>query len=461
MNLRTTGTVIAREYTTRVKKKSFILTTFLVPLLFAGMMVAMVFIMNGTKERKQSAAVVDKSGIVMPYLVDNERVTYSDYTQEDPNDLKTRLDEIGKDVLVVISPLDTATRSVTVQTYSKDPLGMGFTEGLASKVEDAVEEYRIGRYGIENLGEIMESVKSDIPVKEYTLGEDGKENISESGIYMIISMFLGLIIYMFIALFGGQVMNSVIEEKSSRVVEVLISSVKAEELLFGKVIGVAMVALTQFLMWVVLTVVLVTGATSLMGEDMLKGFAANPEMMSQTMGISPDQMGGLGANMASADTTAVAAEPDEVAVIWNTLANVPWARLLICFVVYFLLGYLLYASLFAAVGSAGESAEDTQQLQLPLTVPLMVAYFILFIAFQNPDSPAVVWGSIIPFTSPIVMLARIPFGVPAWQLILSVVLLILTFFACAWLSAKIYKVGILMFGKKSSFKDLWKWLKQK
>ena len=263
---------------------------------------------------------------------------------------------------------------------------------------------------------------------------------------------------MFITMFGGMVMSSVIEEKSSRVVEVLISSAKATELMFGKIIGVALVALTQFLLWIVLTLVIVGVVGGIIGLDSLKNM--DPQQMaqvSQMSGMDPSQLESLGV---AVDTAAVAAPAGEMDVVVTTLANIPWVTLIVSFFIFFILGYLLYASLFAAIGSAVENEADTQQLQLPLTIPLMVAYMIVFMAFRNPDGPVAFWGSIIPFTSPIVMLARIPYGVPMWQLILSIVLLFVTFLGCAWASAKIYKVGILMFGKKSTFKDLWKWLKQ-
>ena len=461
MDFRIIKTVIAREYSTRVKKKSFLVTTFLVPILFAAMMVVVMYIMGNTKERKQDVAVVDQSGIVMPHLTDTERITYEDYSSEAPDELKGRLASIGKDVLVVISSLDTVAKTVTVQTYSKDPLGVEFTSGLRNKVDDAVEEYRVRQYGIENLSQIMEEVKSHVSVTEYTLDESGKETLSESSIYMIVSMVLGIIIWMFITMFGAQVMSSVIEEKSSRVVEVLISSVKAVDLMFGKIIGVALVALTQFLLWIVLTVILTGVASAFMGKDMLKDLQNNPQMMGQTVNMPGGTDLGTVALGEAVDTAEVVpGQINQMQKVVGTLANIPWVKLIVSFLVFFILGYLLYASMYAAVGSAVENEGDASQLQLPLTIPLMIAYFIILMAFQNPDSPVVVWGSIIPFTSPIVMLARIPYGVPTWQLILSVVLLFLTFLGCAWASAKIYKAGILMFGKKSTFKDLWKWLKQ-
>ena len=454
MNFKIIRTVIAREYLTKVKKKSFLLTTFLVPVIMAVAIVAMVLIMTKVGDRIQNVAVVDQSGFVLPYLTDSRSNTYNDFSSESPEDLKLRLDEAGMDVLVVVSPLDTAAKTVSVQTYSKKPLGVDFSQEVGDKVDDAVEAYRIESYGIENLAEIMAEVRSDVSVTEYLLDESGNETVSESGIYMAVSMILGIFIFMFITLFGGMVMSSVIEEKASRVVEVLISSAKATELMFGKIIGVALVALTQFILWIVLTLLIVTVAGGLIGMDRLQG--SDPQQMiqmAQGMGVSADQIGNL--------ADAAAAPADDMSVIVTTLAHIPWVTLIVSFFIFFILGYLLYASLFAAIGSAVENEADTQQLQIPLTIPLMVAYMIVFVAFRNPDGGVAFWGSMVPFTSPIVMLARIPYGVPMWQLVVSILLLFVTFVACAWLSAKIYKVGILMFGKKSSFKDLWKWIKQK
>ena len=454
MNFKIIRTVIAREYLTKVKKKSFLLTTFLVPVIMAVAIVAMVLIMTKVGDRIQNVAVVDQSGFVLPYLTDSRSNTYNDFSSESPEDLKLRLDEAGMDVLVVVSPLDTAAKTVSVQTYSKKPLGVDFSQEVGSKVDDAVEAYRIESYGIENLAKIMAEVRSDVSVTEYLLDESGNETVSESGIYMAVSMILGIFIFMFITLFGGMVMSSVIEEKASRVVEVLISSAKATELMFGKIIGVALVALTQFILWIVLTLLIVTVAGGLIGMDRLQG--SDPQQMiqmAQGMGVSSDQIGNL--------ADAAAAPADDMSVIVTTLAHIPWVTLIVSFFIFFILGYLLYASLFAAIGSAVENEADTQQLQIPLTIPLMVAYMIVFVAFRNPDGGVAFWGSMVPFTSPIVMLARIPYGVPMWQLVVSILLLFVTFVACAWLSAKIYKVGILMFGKKSSFKDLWKWIKQK
>ena len=242
-----------------------------------------------------------------------------------------------------------------------------------------------------------------------------------------------------------------IEEKQSRVVEVLVSSVKATELMFGKIIGIALVAITQFVLWILLSGVILAVAGGVM-RDRLIG-EADPTELAQSLGVSPDQLD-------TVDLSQLAGADSEVANVLDMIHSIPVGKIIVIFLLFFLFGYLLYASLFAAIGSAVENAEDTQQLQIPLTVPLMLGYIIALYAFKAPDSSIAFWASMFPFTSPIVMIARLPFGVPGWEIAVSLGLLILTFVVCAWASAKIYKVGILMFGKKSSWKDLWKWLKQ-
>lgn len=454
MKMRNIGIIISREYSTRVKKKSFLITTFLVPIIFAAICILPSVIMFFAKDTGKHVAVVDQSSLVMPYLVDTDDVDYEDYSSENPDSLKAGFSDLGLDAMVVISPVDTAARTVSITTYSEKPMSMTLKDAIKSKADDAMEDYRIALYDIDDLKQIMADIKSDVQMSTYTLDESGEEKITSSEVYMIISMVLSMIIYMFIAMFTGMVMQSVIEEKASRVVEVLVSSVKATELMFGKIIGVACVALTQFFLWIVLTLVLVAGASAFIGFDTLAGDPAQTEQMMEMAG----QMG------AGVDMEAVAAAASEeggMSAVMSTLANINWGQMILAFMVYFVLGYLLYASFFAAIGSAVENEADTNQLQIPVTIPLMLAFFVAIYAFNAPDSQLVWWFSMIPFTSPIVMLSRIPFGVPGWELALSIVLLVGTFVACAWLSAKIYKIGILMFGKKTTFKDLWKWLKLK
>lgn len=450
MNIRNTKIIISREYLNRVKKKSFLVTTFLVPVLFAALCIVPSLIMIGAKEEAKVVAVFDRSGIVLPLLESTESVEYIDFSGRNLDSVKANMGSVGIDAVLAISELDVEVKTVNADIFSEKPLGMDLSENINNRIDKAVENYRIDSYGIDGLADIMKDVKANVKLHSYTINEEGKESVSESGVYMIVSMILGMIVYMFIALFGGAVMSSVIEEKASRVVEVLVSSVKATELMFGKIIGIALVALTQFFLWIVLTLAIVGVAGAISGEKLLGG--SDPTELVQTMGVNADQ--------AQAITDAVS-EPGTASVILSTLNNLPFGRIIICFIIFFLFGYMLYASLFAAIGSAVENEADTQQLQIPLTIPLLIAFFIAIYAFKAPGSALVFWGSMIPFTSPIVMLARIPFDVAGWEIILSVVLLVATFVLCAWFSSKIYKVGILMFGKKSSWKDLWKWFKQK
>lgn len=450
MNLHRINIIIGREYLNRVKKKSFLIVTFLVPVLFAALCMLPALIINGLNEESKTLAVVDESSVVMPYLQDSELVSYKDCTGRSVEELKAELGESDYDAILAISPLDTVARTVSAEIFSLKPLGIELGEIVNSRINDAVEAYRISTYDIEDLKVIMEEVKADVKLRSYTLDEEGKETINESGVFMIVSMVLGMIIYMFIVIFGGMVMSSVIEEKSSRVVEVLVSSVKATELMFGKIIGIALVAITQFLLWVVLTAAIIG----------IVGSIAGPSLLADTDPATMVQMS-AGVDAAQAEAIASAmSEPGEMSVILTTLKNMPIATIFVCFLVFFVFGYMLYASLFAAIGSAVENEGDTQQLQIPVTIPILIGFFIAIYAFKAPESPLVFWGSMIPFTSPIVMLARLPFGVPAWEIIVSIVLLIATVVLCAWISAKIYRVGILVFGKKSTFKDLWKWFKQ-
>ena len=453
MKLRNINTIISREYMTRVRKKSFLLTTFLVPIFFAAMCILPSVIMFMAKDKGKEIAVVDQSGIVMPYLVDSKAITYKDCSDQIFEDKKAFVDETGVDALVIISPMDPATKTLNVSSYSSKPLSFDLTDEVRSKVDDAVEDYRIAQYDIADLKAIMQDIKVETPMSTYVFDDSGHEKESSFEVPMIISMVLSMIIYLFVMMFSGMVMQSVIEEKSSRVVEVLVSSVKATELMFGKIIGVACVALTQFFLWIVLTMVLVGGFSAFVGFDSLMGDPAQTEQMMEMTA----QMGGVDV----AEMTASMTQEEGLGTVLSTLRDFNWGQMILAFVIYFVLGYLLYASFFAAIGSAVENEADTQQLQMPLTVPLMIAFFVALYAFKAPDSPIVWWGSMIPFTSPIVMLARIPYGVPGWELALSAGLLALTFIACGWVSAKIYKIGILMFGKKTTFKDLWKWLRMK
>ena len=451
MNFKTIGIVISREYLNKVKKKSFIWTTLLVPILVAGLTIGVMVALMNTKEKTKNIAVVDASGIVLPYLEDTETVHYTDLSAMPIDSVKANLAALGYDGVLSVGELNLDEKTVPADLYSPKPFGMELTDNISSRINRAVEDYRISTYNIEGLDQILKDVKANIHLRSYTVSDDGEEKISEAGVYSIVSMVLGIFLFIFVTMFGSMVMSSVIEEKASRVVEVLVSSVKSTELMFGKIIGIALVALTQFLLWIVLSVAIISVGGAVIGLDKLGG--NNPTELVSTMG-------GVDAAQVE-EMTAQLADQGEMGTVISSLANLPYGQILGLFFVYFIFGYLLYASLFAAVGSAVENEGDTQQLQLPLTIPLMLGYMIALYAFRAPDSSIAFWGSIIPFTSPIVMISRLPFGVPAWEIILSVALLVATFAFCAWASAKIYRVGILMFGKKSTWKDLWKWLKQK
>lgn len=451
MNLRTIGVIINREYSTRVKKKTFLLTTFLVPVLLALCGVAMGVMMVNVKEKTKTVGVVDESGIVMSYLKNSEQISFQDMSSEPLDTVKARLADLGLDGVLSISKID-EQKNLQASFTSVKPVGMGVTATMSRYIDAALEDYRIRSYDIDGLEEIVNSVKADVPIRTFVLDEKGGEKVSESGVNSILSMVLGIFIFLFITMFGSMVMTAVVEEKTSKVVEVLISSVKATELMFGKIIGVALVALTQFFLWIVLSIVLLSAGMGIIAPKMMDTVDAQ----SIVAGL-PE-----GTNQFDAMTAVLSQSDSELGDVVGTLAGLNIGQLVLYFIVFFVLGYLLYASLFAAIGSAAvDNENDTSQLQMPVTIPLMIAYFIALYAYNAPDSAVALWGSMIPFTSPIVMLARIPFGVPGWQILLSIGLLVVTTIACAYLSAKIYKVGVLMYGKKTTFKDLWKWLKQK
>lgn len=442
--------VIGREYKTRVKKKSFLLTTFLVPILFAALCIVPSLIMMFAEDKGKTVAVVDESGIVMPFMESNEAFTFKDYSsEEDLSILKANINDLDLDAVLHVFPLDENAKTVSVEAFSLKPISMDLKEAMTKRIDDAVEDYRVKSYQIDGLRQIMEDVKAKTDIKTYTIDESGNEKLSSSEVMMMISMVFSMIIYLFITMFCGMVMQSVIEEKSSRVVEVLVSSVKATELMIGKIVGVACVALTQFLLWILLTAGIVGIAAPIVGMDKLAASGDTQELM---------EMSGMNMDM---EAITAAGESEGLAAVFETVRGINFAQIIVAFLLFFIFGYLLYASLFAAIGSAVDNEADTQQLQLPVTIPLLIGFFVALYAFKAPDSALVWWCSMIPFTSPIVMLARIPLGVATWEIALSLALLVLTFFGCAWASAKIYKVGILMFGKKSTFADLWKWLKQK
>ena len=459
MNWKKVGIVISHEYTTRVRKKSFILTTLLTPIGMALLICVPMLIMLFSGNENQKVKVIDESGIVAPYLENSEHTTYVMGTEGETVDLLREIfDELDYYAIVGISPLD-EKGEVSVISYSKEPLNMDLKTSINRAVNKAVENHKLMQYDIQNLDEILADVKTDIKLNSMTLTNDGDAKEDSVEIYMVLSYLMSFLIYMFVFMFGTMVMRSVIDEKSSRVVEVIVSSVKSVELMMGKIIGVALVALTQFFIWIALTLIIVTAVNTIAGPKLMQNMGGMDTVLA-TAGednhIGPEDMAAI-LDQASQDSDA-----SSMVKILAQVKDLNWGYIIGCFLIYFLLGYLLYASMFAAIGAAVDNEADTNQLQLPVTIPLIIGLFIMLHTFEHPNSALSVWTSIIPWTSPMVMLARIPFGVvPSWQLILSIVLLALTFLATAWFSAKIYKIGILTYGKKSTFKDLLKWMKLK
>jgi ABC-2 type transport system permease protein len=459
MNWKKVGIVISHEYSTRVRKKSFILTTLLTPILMALLICVPALIMVFTGNEDQKVKVIDESGVVAPYFENSEHTTYvMGEPGETVEGLKERFDELDYYAIVGISPLD-EKGEVSVISYSKEPLSMDIKNAVNRTVNKAIETRKLAQYDIIDLDSILADVKTDIKLNSMTLTNDGNAKEDSVEVYMVLSYLMSFLIYMFVFMFGTMVMRSVIDEKSSRVVEVIVSSVKSVELMMGKIIGVALVALTQFFIWITLTIVIVTAVQTIAGPKVIQSMGGMEQIVAEAGAdhhIGPEDLAAM-AEQAGQDSNALG-----MLKIVNQIRSLDWVTIISSFLIYFLLGYLLYASMFAAIGAAVDNEADTSQLQLPVTIPLIIGLFIMLHTFEHPNSPLSVWASIIPWTSPMVMLARVPFGVvPSWQLILSIVLLFLTFLATAWLSAKVYKIGILTYGKKSSFKDLIKWMKLK
>ncbi len=467
------GIIIAREYAIRVKKKSFIFTTILTPLLFAALMVVPSLIaMYSGAEEGQRIRVIDESGIVMPYLESDEQIIYEEASEgETLLSMKENLKDLGLFAVVGISPLD-SNKNVSVTAYSEKQINMDIQSSIRKSVKKAVEDNKLKAYDIPDLDQVLNDIKSDVKMNTYTIDEEtGEEKASMVVIYMGIGYVASFLIYMFIFMFGNMVMRSIIEEKTTRIVEVIVSSVKPFQLMMGKILGVAAVGLTQFLIWIVLTVGIVTAVTAAIGSDKVAenvmeqaGGQQQMAQVAQIAGVDEAQMQQAMASQGMpvmAQTETAAEEEDGIGNVMQALKSVNYVQIIVCFLIYFLLGYLLYSGMFAAVGSAVDNEADTQQLLLPVTMPLIIGLFIMLHTFQYPDSSLSFWASIIPFTSPMVMMARIAYGVPMWELALSIGLLIVTFLLLTYVSGKIYRIGILMYGKKAGWKDLYKWMKYK
>lgn len=437
--------IIQREYLSRVKKKSFLLLTFLTPILIAGIYAFMIWMMMKDDTEKRTIGVINESELVNP--VESKDFTTFEYIENTSfEEAKKMLDTKGYYALLKI-PKD-ILESQSAELFSFKQVTIEVKSETGSQIRNHIETIKrskiIAEANMPDLEQKLAATKTPISVKTIKFGDDGEIKQSSTEIAMGLGFAMSFIIYMFIFMYGVQVMRGVIEEKSNRIIEVIISSVKPFQLMMGKIVGVAMVGLTQFLMWVILT-----GAIIMIGSAVfLPGLDASS--IQEASSISQLPSTGQSMNQAQLNMMQDVLGTFDMSYIMGILGG---------FIFFFLAGYLLYSALFAAVGSAVDNETETQQFMLPVSLPLILALYIGMAAAKNPEGPIAFWGSIIPFTSPIVMLVRIPFGVPLWELLLSMGLLVATFILITWVAAKIYRTGILMYGKKVSYKEIWKWLR--
>jgi len=443
--------IIRREYLTRVRKKSFIIMTILAPLLMAALIVVPTLIMmNDDKDFKKIAVIEEGSDLFRNVIPDTKDADFVYLPGVNIDVLKNTFDTAGYYGILWISP-ELINTPNAIQLISKKQPPIGLLDHISTSLEKEIEKQKLLAYNIKDLDNILKDVKTNVSVQTIRIDDSGKVKTTSTGISMALAYIGGFLMYMLVFIFGAQVMRGVIEEKTSRVVEVIVSSVKPVQLMMGKIVGIALVGLTQFLIWIILTVgmVAVVKTVVLKDKDITEVAQTMPQnIMTQTQeSIPPAQAEEMSEGL------------KEFTRLFENAMNQDWFLIILSFIFYFLTGYLLYASVFAAIGSAVDNETETQQFMLPVTIPIILALMVAMGTMQNPESSIAFWFSIIPFTSPIVMMARIPFGVPYWQIFLSMFLMVITFIGFVWMAAKIYRTGILMYGKKSSWKEIWKWLK--
>ncbi len=447
------STIIQREYSTRVKKKSFIIMTLLTPLIFVALFIIPVLIMgNEDKEFKKIAVVEDGSMLFKDVLKDRDDAEFEYLENADINKLKSSFEEAGYYGVLYISPVVTNVPQA-VQLISKKQPSLDLLQYIERSMEQYIENKKLLAYNIENIDNILKSVQTDVSVQTIRIDDAGETKETSTGISMVLAYVGAFLMYIIVLLFGVQVMRGVFEEKNNRIVEVIISSVKPVELMMGKIIGIALVGLTQFSVWIILSF----GILSVVQATVLPD---NPrEVSSQISQSVMSQVQSSQSAAAAEHTIELSEQEQEFAKIFSNLMNVNWPLILVSFFFYFIFGYLLYASVFAAVGSAVDTDADTQQFMFPIMLPIILGLFVAMGTMENPESSLSFWFSMIPFTSPIVMMARIPFEVPVWEIVVSVAVLIATFIFFVYLAARIYRVGILMYGKKVGYKEMWKWIR--
>jgi len=444
-----TKLIIKREYLSRVKKKSFIIMTFLTPLLLTGLMIIPTWIMTMKDKNEKTLAVVDYTGLYEDIIKDSETLKFDFIPQNEEAALRSNFKKSDYYAFLIISE-DLIENPNAIQMFSDAAITMDIKEYVSRSLKEYLKEEKLKSFDIEGFDEALAEInKITVNISTLKLSEDGTVKQSSTEAAMLISIFFAMFSYFFIFMYGSQVFTGVMQEKSNRIVEVLISSVKPLELMMGKIIGIAMVAVTQFFMWIVITLIFVSIAMNFLAPKM------DAEIIAQMVQTDTTRMPNIN-TMPNVDEAMNDAgfQMDNLIEIVKSFNPV---KTMLLFLFYFICGYLIYAALFAAVGSAVDNETDSQQFMMPITIPVIIAMFIAISAFRNPASSVVFWGSLIPFTSPIVMMARISFGVPNWEIFLSMALLIIGILFTIWFAARIYKTGILMYGKKVDFKEIWKW----
>ena len=433
--------IIQREFNERVRKKSFIITTILMPVLMIVLIIAPALIMEYSRGEQKTIAVIDDSGLVAPQLQSNEELRFepTDLTTEEAR--RSLTDRFG--VLYIGS--DILENPSDVKLYANASSSLSIESNITGQIEDILEAEKLKAYHIDNLQQILDEVKTTVTLQTFRndKSQEAESQAQSSTVATAAGYILGFVLYMFLLIYGSMVMQSVIEEKNNRVLEVVVSSVRPFDLMLGKILGVALVAVVQVLIWGVL--IFAVGAIvlpQLMPAEMMAGVQA----MQQGM---PDAaaMGDMDPEMLQA----VAAVTDTGYIL----------KIFVCLLLFVFGGYLLYSAMFAAVGSAVDNVQDASQLQMPVTLPIILALLMMLAVIKDPNSSLAFWFSIIPFTSPVVMMARIPYDIPLWEIVLSLVILYASFVAMVWFAGKIYRVGIFMYGKKPTFKELLKWVRYK
>jgi len=409
--------IIKREYLVRVRKKSFIIMTILGPILMAALLIVPIYLADENQENRIIALNEDANY----NLEDSEFIHFTTIPTSEAELLKTDFSESPFYALLYID-------GENFTLYSNQQISLSVSKSIERQLEQLIEHEKLKLLGIDL--QILEDASTEINITTKIISEDGNTSNSQAEASMGIGFLSGILIYMFIFMYGTMVMRGVIEEKTSRIVEVIISSVKPFQLMMGKILGVALVGLTQFVLWILLTIIISTVAE-------LAFLDANV----------------MATEMNSSDQSVILAQVAEFTGGINLL------QIFLAFIFYFLAGYLMYSALFAAVGSAVDAEADTQQFILPITIPLILSFVLITPIMENPDGTLAFWMSMIPFTSPVIMMVRLPFGVANWELALSIGILIASFIATTWLAGRIYRTGILMYGKKATYKEIWKWLK--